>query len=42
MDSVPQGGNFDGLAGWLQVFYFYKFKEKNQNIFTCKGVNIKR
>ena len=37
MDSVPQGGNFDGLAGVVAGFLILaNLKEKkNNNIFTC-------
>ena len=37
MDSVPQGGNFDGLAGVVAGFLLLtNLKEKkNQNIFAC-------
>ena len=43
MDSVPQGGNFDGLAGGLQVLLLVNLKEKkNQNLVTCQSISIKR
>ena len=44
MDSVPQGGNFDGLAGVVAGFLLlanFK-KKKNKNITPCKIINFKR
>jgi hypothetical protein len=44
MDSVPQGGNFDGLAGVVAGFLLLvNLKEKkNQNLITCQSISIKR
>ncbi len=44
IDSVPQGGNFDGLAGVIAGFLIlvYSKEKKGQNFFAHKIVSIKR
>ena len=44
MDSVPQGGNFDGLAGVVAGFLLLaNLKEKKiRTSLPVKGINIKR
>ena len=43
IDSVPQGGNFDGLAGVIAGFLIlvYLKEKKNQNFFAYKIVSVK-